>query len=66
MMMNAFVLLVLHTSNIATVSYSVNLSYSVRGTNSSVCMSRAVPTMIIAEIPNSMLTRRRMCSHVRW
>ena len=44
--MDAVVLLVLHTFNIATVLYSANL-YSVRMTRSSVCMSCAVPTILI-------------------
>ena len=46
MVMDAYVLLVMHPFNIATVSYSVKL-YSVRVTHSSVRMSRAVPTMLI-------------------
>ena len=62
-MMDAFVLLVLHTFNIATVSYSVNLC-SVRITRSSVCMSRAVPTMFITVAQLDAVTQE--VSRVRW
>ena len=45
MMMDTFAIMVQPSFSIATV-YCVSL-YSVRVTHSSVCMSRAVPTMLI-------------------
>ena len=63
-MMEAFVLLVLHTFNIATVSNSVTYTQSVYRIPPCACLVLCLRCSSL--LPNSMLSLTRVSSHVRW